>query len=107
MNYKNAFKCKKCPQRNDEEGCPNWWEFVATDVSTGKITNKKGCGYQLQLHVMIEIIKCANGAQVAAEQARNTVSTYVENSVRLKKKLLKYIPAAQGTDSELLLKLGD
>lgn len=44
MNYKNAGKCHKCPQRNDEQGCPWWWEYVQTNIATGEEKVVKQCG---------------------------------------------------------------
>jgi len=64
MNYKNAFKCHKCPQSNDENGCPMWWEYVQED-HMGKIRNKKQCGYQALPDFLMEVI--SNSQRPAAE----------------------------------------
>ena len=60
MNYKNAFKCKKCPQSNNEDGCPCWIELMMTNTRTGDEKIEKGCTYQLMPIMMIEVIKASN-----------------------------------------------
>lgn len=60
MNYKNAFVCKKCPQSNNEQGCPMWWEFMAMDVASQKQELKKMCGYQALPVFLTEVISASN-----------------------------------------------
>ena len=68
MNYKKAFICKKCPQSNGENGCPMWWEFMATDVSSQKQAIKKMCGYQALPTFLTEVIIASNrpAAEISA-----------------------------------------
>lgn len=60
MNYKNAFTCKKCPQSNNESGCPMWWEFIQTDTTNQREQLTKMCGYQALPLYLIEVIKASN-----------------------------------------------
>ena len=59
-NYKNAFKCKKCPQSNGENGCPMWWEFMAFEIGSSKEELKKMCGYQALPIFLIETVRASN-----------------------------------------------
>lgn len=75
MNYKNAFNCKKCPQTNGENGCPNWWEMVMTN-HLGEQKVEKACGYQMTPQLIIQMCKQAEHTTYAAYDMRNKV---VEN----------------------------
>lgn len=73
--YKNAFKCHKCPQSNDEDGCPMWWEIMETNIQTGEEKLTKDCGFQLMPKFLLETMKSGNRAAESAESHRNeTVS---------------------------------
>lgn len=72
-SYKNAWRCKKCPQSNKEDGCPMWWEvfYEKMGVSGSEgIKVVKGCGLQLQSEYMVEVIKASNrpAKQISAMQ---------------------------------------
>ena len=69
MNYKNAFKCSKCPQRADEEGCPMWWEIMETRGVEQRIT--KACGYTLMPMFLLEVVVAAGQSSAASNQTRN------------------------------------
>ena len=69
MNYKNAFKCYKCPQSNDEKGCPMWWEITETRGEEVKIT--KACGYTLMPMFLLEVVKASGQSTAASNQSRN------------------------------------
>ena len=70
MNYKNAFRCKKCPECNDENGCPMWWETI-WEKPSGEVKIIKACGYtQLPLY-LIELVKASNRPAAAIESFRN------------------------------------
>jgi len=71
--YKKAFQCKKCPQRNDEEGCPVWWEFMQMNVATGEERLEKMCGFQAMPIFLIEVIKASNRPAAAIESMRNSM----------------------------------
>lgn len=58
--YKNAFKCKKCPQSNKEDGCPAWNEIIMTNPTTGEQKVEGGCFYQVMPMLLIESIKSSN-----------------------------------------------
>lgn len=58
-NYKNAFKCHKCPRSNDENGCPAWNEIIMVEQATGEQKIVKGCNFQLMPWIMTEAIKAS------------------------------------------------
>lgn len=58
--YKNAFKCKKCPQSNKEDGCPAWNEIIMTNPTTGEQKVDGGCFYQVMPALLVESIKSSN-----------------------------------------------
>jgi len=60
MNYKKAFKCNKCPQSNDENGCPVWTEMIQQNLQTGEERIQKMCGFQAMPIYMVEVIKASN-----------------------------------------------
>ncbi len=60
MNYKAAFRCKKCPQSNGPEGCPVWIEIVIVNSETKHTAIDKNCGFQLMPLLMVEVIKASN-----------------------------------------------
>jgi len=40
VKFANAYQCTKdggCPQRNDEQGCPKWWECAGEEVEPGTL----------------------------------------------------------------------
>lgn len=70
MSYKNAFRCKKCPQTNNENGCPCWLEITWTN-DDGDTKIDKGCYFQLSPKLMLESVKAANISSEHACQMRN------------------------------------
>lgn len=56
-NYKNAFKCKKCPQSNKEDGCPAWNEVIMNNPQTGEQRVEAGCFYQMMPALLIDSIR--------------------------------------------------
>lgn len=62
MNYKNAFKCRKCPQSNKEDGCPAWNEVIMTNSQTGETKVEAACFYTMMPALLVESIKSANVA---------------------------------------------
>jgi hypothetical protein len=70
MNYKNAFNCKKCPESNGENGCPNWWEMVMTN-HLGEQKVEKKCGYQMMPQLIIQMCKMTEHTTYAAYDMRN------------------------------------
>lgn len=66
--FKNAFKCNKCPQRHDEDGCPDWWEYPN---ESGQIT--KGCSrhQDIKLTILLSVLNDARGAAISADKATN------------------------------------
>lgn len=59
--YKNAFNCKKCPESNDANGCPDWWELVETNDATNEQRILAGCARSQQIGAkyMEETMKAA------------------------------------------------
>ncbi|KKM05175.1 hypothetical protein LCGC14_1756780 [marine sediment metagenome] len=88
INYKNAFKCKKCPQSNGMNGCPVWWETVWEQPGTQpKLI--KACGFtQFPLYI-IELIKASNRPAATIEEMRN------ETAIGLEKIAMGLIRVAQ------------
>jgi len=60
MKYKNAWKCQKCPESNDEKGCPGWTELIEMNVETGQERVTKECLFQMMPRLMVEVIKASN-----------------------------------------------
>jgi hypothetical protein len=59
--YKNAYNCKRCPQTNDESGCPKWLEITEHQdplVAEGDgFVIRKGCVDQMLPGILIAIAK--------------------------------------------------
>lgn len=72
--FKRAFECKKCPQRNDAEGCPAWWEWVETNPITGEERLRKDCGWRAMPAFLTEVIKASNRPAAAIESARDEIA---------------------------------
>ncbi len=100
MNYKNAFKCKKCPQSNNENGCPMWWEIIETNTETGKERVRKACGYILMPLFLTEVIKASNRPAAAIEATRNAL---VESLTRLSNNFVsvQQLEKANGQDQDI------
>lgn len=103
MNYKNAFTCKKCPQSNNESGCPMWWEFIQTDTSNHREQLTKMCGYQALPLYLIEVIKASNRPAAEIGAMRGEMDTRmgdIANGMRLVPSMLANImlqhPAIDG-----------
>lgn len=73
MNYKNAWKCHKCPQNCTEKGCPAWVEFMATTVATGAQELKKMCIFQALPVFLTHVIQASNRPAAAIENMRNNI----------------------------------
>lgn len=74
QNYKKAFKCSKCPQSNDENGCPAWNEIIMTNVQTGEDKLVKGCNFQLLPFLITESIKASNVSSNTSADIKNEVA---------------------------------
>ncbi len=61
-NYKNAFRCKKCPQSNKEDGCPAWNEMIMTNATTGDQRVESGCFFQVMPALVVDSIKASTVA---------------------------------------------
>lgn len=71
-NYKNADNCRECPKRNDEQGCPWWWEWVERN-DAGQERLRKQCGKHAMQVFMVEVIKASNRPASAVESTRNEI----------------------------------
>jgi hypothetical protein len=94
MNYKNAFKCHKCPQRNDELGCPAWVEYVETNVASGEERITRDCLYQSLPKMLIEVIKASNRPAAAIESTRNQITAglkEIANKIQVPRQPVHYI----------------
>lgn len=74
MNYKNAFKCKKCPQSNKEDGCPAWNEVIMTNVQSGEQKVEAGCFYQIMPSLLVESIKSSNVSAATHSDIKNEIA---------------------------------
>lgn len=73
MRYKKAFKCSRCPERNDEYGCPMWWEIILKNNDTDETKVTKACGFT-QLPQMLALISTDTMHSIAASyDMRNKV----------------------------------
>jgi len=73
VNYKNAWKCKKCPETNNDKGCPMWWEVVMKNDETGETKVEKGCGFQLLPQMMALVSTNSLHSVAASYDMRNKV----------------------------------
>ena len=74
MTYsRDAFNCRKCPQKGGEGGCPIWWETLHEEVTTGEIKTIKSCGFEQLPMYLVQVIKAANGMAASSDAARNTM----------------------------------
>ncbi len=74
MNYKNAWKCHKCPQSSKEDGCPAWNEVVMTNVQSGETKVVKGCHFQLMPSIMVESIKASDVSASTYAAIKNEIA---------------------------------
>ncbi len=87
-NYKNAFRCKKCPESASEKGCPLWWEVILTN-ETGETKITKGCGYRILPEMLVLTAKQAMHTTYAAYDMRNKVVKNVSKVITAVKDQLK------------------
>lgn len=73
MKFKNAWKCKKCPERNDENGCPAWWEMVLTNDVTNEQKIERTCGFLLMPQFFSMVCKDTAHSIAASYDMRNKV----------------------------------
>ena len=83
IRYKNADNCKKCPQSNDANGCPWWWETIQTNTDTGEERVHKDCGKASLPMFMTEVIKASNRPAGEISAMREEISRSVNESVML------------------------
>lgn len=76
MNYKNAWKCHRCPQSNGEKGCPAWVEYMQTNGKEERL--RKECLFQALPVFMIETIAAANRPAAAVESTRNEMARQLQ-----------------------------
>lgn len=85
MSQKNlsaSFECGKCPKNNDPErgrACVMWWEFIQTEVMTGKEQLTKMCGYQALPIFLTEVIKASNRPAAEISAMRCEMDTQMSN----------------------------
>lgn len=74
VQFKNAFKCKKCPGTCEQpNGCPVWWEILMTNEVTGEKKVEKGCGFQILPQLLIRNMGETIHGTYAAYDMRNKV----------------------------------
>lgn len=83
MDYRNAWNCKKCPGRNDDQGCPAWIEYTQENPSTGEQRLRKECLFQALPVFLIEVVKASNRPAAAVESMRNEVANGMAQLVQV------------------------
>ena len=73
MRYRNAFKCAKCPERADEQGCPAWVEYAETNRETGEDRLTKECSFQALPKLLLHAVAAANQAAATVDAHRNEI----------------------------------
>ncbi len=73
MSYKNAWRCKKCPQSNTSDGCPAWWEIGVENTVTGEQRLDKGCGFAMMPQLLVTTIQAAEQPAREASQIKETI----------------------------------
>ena len=69
--YRNAWKCNKCPQSGDEDGCPAWAEYVERNHETGADRITRECVFQALPKFLIHAVAAANQAAATMDGHRN------------------------------------
>lgn len=72
--YRHAWDCRRCPQRNDEQGCPAWTELLESNTATGEERITKGCLFALLPRLLVEVLKASNRPAAAIESTRNEIA---------------------------------
>lgn len=90
--YKKAFKCNRCPQSGDENGCPMWWTTVQTEEKTGEQRVYKGCGFVLLPNYMEAMWSSMRSSAAAVEGNRNAIAKGFESVVQ---PMIKLVALAQ------------
>lgn len=67
--YKRAFYCRRCPERNDENGCPMWWVDTWENEQTGEVKPIAACGFTL----LPQYLKWTSGRAALAAISMNQV----------------------------------
>jgi hypothetical protein len=81
MNYKNAFKCKNCPESNSKDGCPCWVELLMVEDDTGKQRVDKACVFSMLPMLMVETIKAVQQPAHEISAMRGQVAHGVERAM--------------------------
>lgn len=101
--YKRAFECKKCPQSNNEDGCPNWIELHQINNITKEERLLMGCGHQLVPYILneinVQIPRAANEVSSLREDISNKVA--VAASLYLKASQTQALEYVDGKYEEL------
>lgn len=82
-SYKKAFECKKCPQSNSEDGCPNWIEVHQVNNISKEERMLAGCGYQMVPYILNEINVQIPRAAHEVSAMREDISTKVATAAAL------------------------
>ncbi len=82
MKYKQAWKCHKCPESNEEKGCPAWTELIEMNIETGQERVTKECLFQMMPRLMVEVIKASNRPAAELSAMRREVVNQVQKLAR-------------------------
>ena len=101
LRFTNAFKCKKCPETSNENGCPMWWEVILTNDDTKAQKVLKGCGYQLLPEMLAMTCQQAMHTTFAAYDMRNKVVKNVGKVIQAVQEQLKLDLPVEVEDGEI------
>lgn len=73
MNYKNAWNCRKCPESNDENGCPAWVEYAERNLQTGEDRVVKECVFQALPKFLVHTLAASTQAAATMDNHRNEI----------------------------------
>ena len=91
MNYANAWNCKECPKRSDEQGCPAWTRFVETNTETGEDRITEGCMIPMLPRLLGLVIVASNRGAASVESLRNVHAEGVARIAEVVNKIPKLI----------------
>ena len=99
-SYKKAFECKKCPQSNSEDGCPNWIEVHQVNNISKEERMLAGCGYQMVPYMLNEINVQIPRSAAEISAMREDISTKIGTAAALYLKVAQRHQALEYVDGK-------
>ena len=89
-NFKNAFKCRKCPGTSDENGCPMWWTWMRRNVTTDEEVVHEGCGFAIGMPFFLtENARAANSSSAELSKVRELVRDAVSQEMSIIQRIVR------------------